>query len=188
LSNLFLDRLPLFMADSTEPKKETVRIALPPKPQPPGTESRDTARIHLPARPPVPRPPSTQAPLPPPGPRSVGASPGLATASLPETRSEPKKETARIAVGIPKKETARITVLPDLPAKSSTAPTVQMKKTQPLSRMPDTAPPSAPINVATAVPEPERELIIDEIPMSFCWALLGVSAAILIIQIWTYLS
>ena len=176
------------MADSTEPKKETVRIALPPKPQPLGAESRDTARIHLPARPPVPRPPSTQAPLPPPGPRSVGASPGLATASLPETRSEPKKETARIAVGIPKKETARITVLPDLPAKSSTAPTVQMKKTQPLSRMPDTAPPSAPINVATAALEPERELIIDEIPMSFCWALLGVSAAILIIQIWTYLS
>ena len=54
--------------------------------------------------------------------------------------------------------------------------------------MPDTALPSAPINVATAALEPERELIIDEIPMSFCWALLGVSAAILIIQIWTYLS
>jgi hypothetical protein len=188
LSNLFLDRFVLFMADYPEPKKETVRIALPPKPQPPGAESRDTARIHLPARPPAPRPPSSPAPLPPPAPRSSGPSPGLAAAAIPETRSEPKKETARIALGVPKKETARITVLPDLPAKSSTAPTVQMKKTQPLSRMPDIAPPSAPINVATAAPEPETELIVDEIPMSFCWALLGISAAILIIQIWTYLS
>ena len=176
------------MADSTEPKKETVRIALPPKPQPAGGESRDTTRINLPARPPMPRPPSAQAPVPPPAPRSIGVSPGLAAASIAEPRSEPKKETARIAVSVPKKETARITVLPDLPPKSPTAPTVQMKKTQPLSRMPDIAPPSVPINVATSAPEPETELIVDEIPMSFCWALLGISTAILIISIWTYLS
>ena len=63
-----------------------------------------------------------------------------------------------------------------------------MKKTQPLSRMPDTAPPSVPISIATGAGEPEHELIVDEIPMSFCWALLAISAMILLISIWTYLS
>ena len=176
------------MADSTEPKKETVRIALPPKPQLQGAESRETTRIHLPVRPPAPRPPMPQAPAAPPPPKSIASPAASVAVAEIEPRSEPKKETARISVSGPKKETARITVLPDLPARSPVAPTVQMKKTQPLTRMPDIAPPSAPINVATAAAEPERELIVDEIPMSFCWALLGVSTAILIIQIWTYLS
>ncbi len=95
---------------------------------------------------------------------------------------EPKKETARIPVPGPKKETARITVLPNPPP----APTVQMKKTQPLSRMPEMAPPSMPVNVATSAPEPE--LVVAEMPMSFYWAVLGGAAAILIIQIWIYVS
>lgn len=192
------------MADSNEPKKETVRIALPPKPQPPGSaEAPETARIHLPARPPMTSrpmpPPLAQAPLPPAPTRPISAPPsgaplmprGAAASAAPVVSTmpaapsfEPKKETARISVPGPKKETSRITVLPDLPAKP--APTVQMKKTQPLSRMPDVVPPSMPVNVATAGPEPE--LIFDEVPMPFCWALLGVSAAILIIQIWTYIS
>jgi len=51
------------MADSNEPKKETVRIAVPPPPAKPpgaGNESRDTMRINLPAYPPstVPPPPA----------------------------------------------------------------------------------------------------------------------------------
>jgi hypothetical protein len=54
-----------------EPKKETVRIALPPRPEQagsaPGIEKRDTARIVLPSRTPITpirRPPPTITPLP----------------------------------------------------------------------------------------------------------------------------
>lgn len=101
----------------------------------------------------------------------------------------PKKETARIAVPSPgpKKETARITVMPDV---SPPAAPVQMKKTQPLSRMPEMVPPSMPVNVAVSEPDfdDEIETVAEEIPMKFYWAVLGVSAAILIIQIWIYLS
>jgi hypothetical protein len=80
----------------------------------------------------------------------------------------------------PKKETARIAVLSAPPAKSP--PSVEMKKTQPIVTMPATAPQSAPLTLAPTT----TESIGDEIPMAFCWALLGVSAVILIIQIWNY--
>jgi hypothetical protein len=53
-----------------------------------------------------------------------------------------------------------------------------MKKTQPLIAMPRAAPQSASIAVAPA----------EKSAMPLCWVLLGVSAIILIIQIWTYLS
>jgi len=83
----------------------------------------------------------------------------------------------------PKKETARITVLPDPQPK----PAVQMKKTQPLIDLPAMEAPAAPVTVAPA-PPPKPLPRIDQIPMPMCWALLGVSAAILILQIWNYLS
>jgi hypothetical protein len=57
-------------------------------------------------------------------------------------------------------------------------PTVQTKKTQPLVAMPEVAPQSAAIAVAA----------VERNPMPLLWLLLGVSALILIIQIWTYLS
>jgi hypothetical protein len=79
-----------------------------------------------------------------------------------------------------KKETARVAPQPDAPAKP--APTVQMKKTQPLVTMPETVPESAALTVA------REPVIVDAIPKPFCWAILGASAAILIIQIWTYFS
>jgi hypothetical protein len=56
--------------------------------------------------------------------------------------------------------------------------TVQMKKTQPLVAMPETAPQNPSIALAP----------VDKNAMPLVWLLLGVSAAILIIQIWTYLS
>jgi len=56
-----------------------------------------------------------------------------------------------------------------------------MKKTQPLIAMPHVAPQNASIAV-----EPAQSG--DAIPMPICWTLLVVSAVILIIQIWTYLS
>ena len=79
----------------------------------------------------------------------------------------------------PKKETARISVLPDLPAK----PAVQMKKTQPLIDLPMIETPSTTVTLT-----PRPQLGIDQMPMPLCWALLAVSTAILILQIWNYLS
>jgi hypothetical protein len=52
------------------------------------------------------------------------------------------------------------------------------KKTQPLIAMPAVAPQNTPIAVAPA----------GKSPMLVYWMLLGFSALILIIQIWTYLS
>jgi hypothetical protein len=71
-------------------------------------------------------------------------------------------------------------VLPDPPAKS--APGVQMKKTQPLITMPEAAPQSAPLTVTTTKTGP----FVNSMPMPLCWTLLGVSAVILIVQIWNY--
>ncbi|PYJ73065.1 MAG: hypothetical protein DME75_02565 [Verrucomicrobia bacterium] len=188
------------MAD--EPKKETVRIELPPPPQPPAakppnpnTKSRETVRIQLPVR-----QPSDTAPLRvPTGPspaskpadqgllsRQFFQSPPLSSVSPPKSPPvsmpvpSPPAASVSSAPNLPssvlKKETARIPRMPDLP--SQPLPTVQMKKTQPLIAMPLTAPQSASIAVA---PTEERATPL-------CWVLLGVSAVILIIQIWTYLS
>jgi hypothetical protein len=84
----------------------------------------------------------------------------------------------------PKKETARISVLPDPPVRP--APPVEMKKTQPLATMPEASRHTAPIAVNVAPTSVEG--FVAEIPMSFCWGLLAVSAAILTIQIWNYVS
>jgi hypothetical protein len=84
----------------------------------------------------------------------------------------------------PKKETARITVLPDPPPKPA-AP-VQMKKTQPLSTMPEPMAPMSPITVAPVAPA--LQPVDDTIPMALCWALVGISAIVLLVQIWNYLS
>lgn len=217
------------MAESQEPKKETVRITLPPRPANPAaggqSPGRDTVRINMPARPPgngappgappqrpgpmrppappasVARPPTARPPVPPapskavpPPPsfpiKTAGGSTGAAAASAPKLTppvpppAPPTNRPMSSAPG-PKKETARITVLPDPPAKS--AGTVQMKKTQPLSTMPEPAAPVMPIKVApAAVVEPQ---VVDHgIAMSWCWALLALSAIVLIVQIWNYFS
>ncbi len=225
------------MADPHEPKKETVRITLPPRPSPSpsGTPGRDTVRINLPARPPangvspgstsapaeraaplpqdspgvpVVTPPALQTPalspkplpfLPPPSPSSSASAAAAAppTSKTPTTPlppspipAPPASSTAAAAMPAitpvsdhspgPKKETARITVLPDPPPRRT--PTVQMKKTQPLITMPDRQREGAPITVATTNPAP----MADTIPMPLCWALLGVSTLVLLIQIWSY--
>ena len=151
---------------ATEPKKETVRIALPPNPG--SASGPETVRINLPARPPLASSGTTLMP-----PDSTVFAPG------------PRKETARVGVHSLKKETARIGILPHQPP----APIVQMKKTQALSRIPETIPPSVPLHIASA-PEPDlvEKPAAGDIPMAFCWALLGLSAVVLLIQIWTYFS
>ncbi len=190
------------MADANEPKKETVRIDLAPPPQPPvakppdsNTKSRETVRIQLPVRQPSDKAPPRTPTGPPPAskPPDQGLpSPQFFQSSLPSSVSPPKPPTVSMPVPPPapvsvtaapnllssglKKETARIPRMPDLPSRPP--PTVQMKKTQPLIAMPLTAPQSASIAVAPA----------EESAMPLCWVLLGVSAVILIIQIWTYLS
>jgi hypothetical protein len=59
-----------------------------------------------------------------------------------------------------------------------------MKKTQPLVTMPEvTAPPSVPLTV-TSEPPP----VVESIPMPLCWAVLGVSLLILLIQVWNYFA
>jgi hypothetical protein len=135
------------MADSNEPKTETVHIDPPPQavsqPPAPDTKSRETVRIQL--------DPPTEPP------------PGLKSAVQPLSSS-------------PNKETARIPRMPDPSSKPPT--TVQMKKTQPLIAMPHAAAAKPSIVVAPA----EGNV------MPLCWVLLGVSAIILIIQIWTYFS
>ena len=156
------------MTEPNEPKKETTRIPVAPevreKPPEPNAKSRDTVRIQLPVReapvhilteqqPAVQKggpPQFFQPPQPPPVPLNAAVTPAP---DLPS--SGPIKETVRIPL-----------------------PAVQTKKTQPLVAMPDVAPQSASIFVATK----ERN------PMPLLWLLLGVSALILIIQIWTYLS
>ena|ERR1700730_9911714 len=158
------------MADSNEPKKETVRITVSPQPsspeaQEPASSMRDTVRIHLPTRPPA-NPPTRPIDSPSP----VRTAPAAMPAPMPTPAS-------------PKKETARITVLPDSPSK----PAVQMKKTQPLIDLPATQTP-APAVTVTAPPLPVPQFQVDQIPMTLCWGLLAVSAGILILQIWNYLS
>ena len=156
------------MTEPNEPKKETTRIPVAPevreKLPEPNAKSRDTVRIQLPVReapvhilteqqPAVQKggpPQFFQPPQPPPVPLNAAVTPAP---DLPS--SGPIKETVRIPL-----------------------PAVQTKKTQPLVAMPDVAPQSASIAVATK----ERN------PMPLLWLLLGVSALILIIQIWTYLS
>ena len=151
---------------ATEPKKETVRIALSPNPG--SASGPETVRIDLPARPPLASSGTTLMPS-----DSTVFEPG------------PGKETARIGVHGLKKETARIGILPNQPS----APIVQMKKTQSLSRIPETIPPSVPLHIEST-PEPDvvEQSAASDIPMAFCWALLTLSAVILLIQIWTYFS
>jgi len=178
------------MADSNETKKETVRIAVPvPPAKPPGAgnESRDAAGINLPAH------RSLTVPAPPAGspeypkvvnpPRfSLPSRPSPAFSPKPSTASHPMASSSAGSSSEPKKETARIAVSPDPHPKAS--PAVQIKKAQPLVTMPEITLQSAPLTAATN----NMSAIVDAIPMPLCWALLGVSTVILIIQIWTYFS
>jgi hypothetical protein len=123
------------MAGTTEPTKQTVRIAIPPKPG--SAAERNTVRIDLPARSPLP-----QRPIPP-------APPSSGTTLMPPD--------SNVFASGPRKETARIGILPD---------------------------PTPPI--PARAPLPVEQPTASDIPMAFCWALLGLSAVILLIQIWAY--
>jgi hypothetical protein len=118
------------MAESDQPKKETVRIELPlpatGNPPEPMVEPREIVRIHP-------------------------------TAAFPS--AGPRGDTVRIP---PKSEPLR----------------PSQKKTQPLVALTQVAPQNPPIDATTE----------EKSSMVLYWLLLGLSALILIIQIWTYFS
>ena len=161
------------MAESDQPKKETVRIELPLppviNPPQPIVEPRETVRIQLPVRETDGSPLSSQSShedisstdfFPPPNP-PVASKP-LPAAMRPALASPPAG---------PKRDTVRIPLNPE-PLRSS------QKKTQPLIAMPQVARKNPPIGAA---PEEKSSMVL-------YWLLLGLSALILIIQIWTYFS
>ena len=156
------------MTEPNEPKKETTRIPVAPdlgeKSPEPSVKSRDTVRIQLPVR---------EAPV------------HILTEQQPAVQKGGPPQFFQPPQPPPVPLSATVTPAPDLPSSGPIKetvriplPAVQAKKTQPLVARPGAAPQSASVAVATE----ERN------PMPLLWLLLGVSALILIIQIWTYLS
>ena len=161
------------MAESDQPKKETVRIELPLppviNPPQPMVEPREIVRIQLPVREADGSPLSSQSShedisstdfFPPPNP-PVAPKP-LSAAMRPAAASPPAG---------PKRDTVRIPLDPE-PLRSS------QEKTQPLIAMPQVARKNPSI---VAAAEEKSSMVLS-------WLLLGLSALILIIQIWTYFS
>jgi hypothetical protein len=167
------------MVEPDQPKKETVRIELP---LPPATKSletpvkpRETVRIELPVR------ETGNPPIPPSYPSDAGSAaedtsstnffpPPKAPDASPPLSASMRPPSVSVAPEL-KEETVRIPLMPE-PLRSS------QKKTQPLIAMPWVAPQNPAIAMAP----------LEKSPMLLYWALLGVSALILIIQIWTYFS
>jgi hypothetical protein len=156
------------MTEPNEPKKETTRISFAPaaaeKPSDPNPKSRDTVRIQLPLR----EPPVHVLPEP---------QPAVQESAPPQFFQPPQLPPVPVS--------ASVMPAPDLPSSGLIKETVriplstvQTKKTQPLVAMPEVAPQIPSVAVAP----------VEKNPMPLLWLLLGVSAVILIIQIWTYLS
>jgi len=188
-----------------EPKKETVRIALPPRPEQAGSAPSiakgETTRIVLPTRTPVTpiRRPPTITPLPAaettadtPTPTILRRPPAITPATSPLLQPLPKPPGDRDEIAAvlpteipsvhrgPKKETARISILPK-PA-ATPAPAINMTKTQPLL----VHPPATGVQAAPVIITSKPLAPLDTIPRPLCWAVLGISALIFLIQIWNY--
>ena len=162
------------MAEPDQPKKETVRIQLPvpppTKPAEPNLKPHETVRIQLPVR-------EAGGPS---GPSPQSVSEDISSTNFfpppkPPTASRPLSGSVRpppIPTGSgPKRETVRIPLTAE-PLRSA------QKKTQPLIAMPNVVPQNPPIAVAP----------VEKSSMLLYWMLFGISALILIIQIWTYFS
>ena len=141
----------------------------------PDQPKKETVRIELPRPPVTPPAPSVsprqtvriQLPVRETGNAPVPSSPPSATRPL----SAPVRPPSIPPSLGPKKETVRIPLVPE-PLRSA------QKKTQPLIAMPNFVPQNSPIAVAP----------VEKSSMLLYWMLLGISALILIIQIWTYFS
>jgi hypothetical protein len=148
------------MAEPDQPKKETVRIEPPRPPVTPPPEPSVNPRQTVRIQLPVRE--TGNAPVPSP-PQSAPAAPRPLSASVRPPSIPPSTE--------PKKETARIPLMSE-PLRSA------QKKTQPLMAMPDVIPQNPAIAVAP----------VEKSSMLMYWMLLGMSALILVIEIWTYFS
>jgi len=198
-----------------EPKKETVRIALPPRPEQaavaPSIIKRDTARIVLPTRTPV-------APirrLPP----QIASSPASeatteAPTILPRRPPVVTPASSPLLQPLPKPPGAETQSQP-VAANRPVAPAREengaassvnrgpKKETARISVLPRPTPTAAPaINMTKTQPllihpvgiTPVAPVVItskpiaprDAIPRSLAWGLLAVSAVIFLIQIWNY--
>ena len=160
------------MAESDQPKKETVRIELPlpplTNPPQPMVEPRETVRIQLPVRETDGSPFSSQS-----SPEDMSSTnlfppPNPPVASKPLSAVHPAPASPPAG---PKRDTVRIPLNPE-PLRSS------QKKTQPLIAMP---PVTRRTPSSGAAPEEKSSMVL-------YWLLLGLSALVLIIQIWTYFS
>ena len=176
------------MADVNEPKKETVRIDVPPPPAlPPGhagelRDDRESPEAATAADVNVKSPDLPglgQRPLPPPPPGPPASEKPAAETPAPSPFPAPPPP-APPSPG-PKKETARIEFVPEPRLGAAKGMT---SKTQPLIMTPAPSAQGAPVLVA---PQDSRAAV-DSIPMPLCWALLAVSAITFIIQLWTYFS
>jgi len=163
------------MAGPNEPNNETLRVDVPlptPGKSPdPNIKSRETVRIQLPVRKPMGKLPLHNPTEPPPPAGSAGQdlhpsqfSPPLSVSVMPAPESP--------ASGL-KKETLRVPLVSDPPASAG-----PMKNTPPVIPMPHVVPQSS---LIAATPREKNSMLL-------WWILLAVSALILIIQIWTYLS
>ena len=156
-----------------EPTNETIRVDVPiPTPgrsPDPNIKSRETVRIQLPVREPMGKLPlHNPAELPPPTGSAVqDLHPGQFSPPL----SASVKPTAESPDSGPKKETLRLPLV-------SEPPVSQERMKNPLMPMPHVVPQSSLIAAASR----------EKNSMLLWWILLAVSALILIIQIWTYLS
>jgi len=158
------------MAEPDQPKKETVRIQLPCPPPTksaePSVKPHETVRIELPARE-IGGPSSPQS-------EDISSTNFFPTPK-PPTASRPLSSSVRPppipGASGPKRETVRIPLTPERLRSAQ-------KKTQPVMAMPNVVPQNTPVAVAP----------VQKSSMLLYWMLLGISALILIIQIWTYFS
>jgi hypothetical protein len=199
-----------------EPKKETIRIAVPPGPEQttsaPNLEKRDTARIVLPTRTPpvtpvrrVP-PKITQLPSPEATTEAPGVLPRRPPVSSPS--SSPLLEPMPKPPGVERdvEPGPGVRLVPPGRDENSTAPSVNRgpkKETARINILPSLTPAAAPaVNMAKTQPllihpvgtTPVAPVVItskpvaplDVIPRSLAWTIFAVSALIFLIQIWNY--
>ena len=161
------------MPGPNEPTNETVRVDVPlPTPgksADPNIKSRETVRIQLPVR-------ETMGKLPLHNPTELPPPAGSAVQDLHPSQFSPPLSASVMPApespdSGPKKETLRVPLVSE-PVAS------QGRMKNPLIPMPHVVPQSSLIAPA---PREKNSMLL-------YWILLGVSALILIIQIWTYLS
>lgn len=199
-----------------EPKKETVRIALPPRPEhasaASGEAKRDTARIVLPSRAPVsgPRLPPKIAPV---AKSEQVAEPSALPLRRPPVISPSSKLSSPLLQPLPKppgppQQSPSSGLLRPTPIReeNGSPPSTNggpKKETARISVLPRPTPQALPaINMTKTQPllfHPPTGITsapavitsrplprVEPIPRSLCWALFAVSTVIFLIQIWNY--